>query len=147
MMKIVAFLLCLFMPPMFLPQTAMLRAQQKPEDLAQKSAEAWLALTDSAKYAESWEEASTNLKAAVTKDKWIGMLQSVRSPLGSLNSRKLNSAKFAKNPPKAPEGEYVILTFDTSFENLPSAIETISTFLDQDGKWHVAGYFIKPASQ
>ena len=30
----------------------------KPEDLAQQSAEAWLALIDSGKYAESYQEAA-----------------------------------------------------------------------------------------
>jgi hypothetical protein len=43
------------------------QGQQKPEELAQRSADAWLALVDSGKYAESWQEASQLFKAAVTK--------------------------------------------------------------------------------
>ena len=42
-------------------------AQQKPEQLAQKSAETWLALVDPGKYAESWDEAAQLFKAAVGK--------------------------------------------------------------------------------
>ena len=146
-MKIRGLLLAVLLLPMYLPQAAVVRAQQKPEDLAQKSAEAWLALTDSGKYGESWEQASSAFKTALTKEKWVGMLDSVRTPLGALGSRRLNTAKYTKNPPKAPEGEYVILTFDTSFEKLPSAIETVSLILDKDAQWRVAGYLIKPASE
>lgn len=146
-MRIVTLLLSLFMPLMFVPQAGVVHAQQKPEELAQKSAEAWLVLCDTGKYAESWDEASTNFKNAVTKDKWVGMVSSVRDPLGAPQSRKLASAKYVKNPPNAPEGEYVILRYDTSFEKLPSAIETVSMTLEKDGQWRAAGYFIKPASQ
>jgi hypothetical protein len=144
-MKLAALLLSVVLLLMLLPLGLTIHAQQKPEDLAQTSAEAWLALTDSGKYAESWEEASSGFKNTVSKEKWIGMLQSVRSPLGTLKSRKLNKATYVKNPPKAPEGEYVVLTYDSSFEQLPSAVETVSSVLDKDGKWRLAGYLIKPA--
>jgi hypothetical protein len=43
------------------------QAQQKPEQLARQSADAWLALVDAGKYDESWEEAAQLFKAAVTK--------------------------------------------------------------------------------
>jgi Protein of unknown function (DUF4019) len=143
--KLAALALTVILMLMFLPQILSTHAEQKPEDLAQKSAEAWLALTDSGKYAESWDQASSFFQSKVTKEKWVGMLESTRDPLGALQSRKLTSASYKKNPPNAPEGEYVRLTYDTSFDKLPSAIETVSTTLDRDGKWRAAGYFIKPA--
>jgi len=146
-MKTAALLLFAFLMPLFLPQAAIAHAQQKPEDLGQKSAKAWLALTDSGKYAESWDQASASFKAAVSKDNWVGMVSSVRGPLGALQSRKLATARFVKNPPHAPEGEYVILRYDTSFEKLPSAVETVSMTLDKDGSWRAVGYFVKPPSQ
>jgi hypothetical protein len=118
-------------------------AQQKPEELAQKSAEAWLALTDSGKYAESWDEAAAAFKSALTKDQWVEALKKVRTPLGALQSRKLKSATYAKNPQGAPAGEYVIIQFDTSFENKTASVETITPMLDKDAKWRVSGYFIK----
>ncbi|HXY25829.1 MAG TPA: DUF4019 domain-containing protein [Candidatus Acidoferrum sp.] len=118
-------------------------AQQKPEELAQKSAEAWLALVDAGKYGDSWDEAAAAFKSALTKDQWVDALKKVRTPLGALQSRKLKSATYAKNPPGAPAGEYVIIQFDTSFENKTSAAETITPTLEKDGKWRVSGYYIK----
>ena len=115
----------------------------KPENLAQKSAESWLALTDSGKYAESWQEASTSFKAAVTQDQWLSALKSVRMPLGKVLSRKFKSANYTKTLPGAPDGEYVVIQYDTSFENKKDSVETIVPMLDKDGKWRVSGYFIK----
>lgn len=119
------------------------QAQQKPEQLAQQSAESWLALTDAGNYAESWEQASQLFKAAVTKQQWQSALESVRTPLGKLLSRKLKSATFSKTLPGAPDGQYVVIQYDSSFENKQSAVETITPMLEKDGKWRVSGYFIK----
>jgi hypothetical protein len=118
-------------------------AQQKPEQLAQNSAESWLVLVDNGKYAESWNQAAAYFKAAVTQDQWQKMLTTSRTPLGKMLSRKLKSATYTRTLPGAPDGEYVILQFESSFEHKSSAIETVTPMLDQDGQWRVSGYFIK----
>ena len=61
---------CLFVLLLGLCATA--PAQQKPEQLAQQSADTWLALVDSGKYADSWQEASQLFKAHATKEQWHG---------------------------------------------------------------------------
>jgi Protein of unknown function (DUF4019) len=146
-MKYTVTVLFLFLVAMFLPSLVSVHAQQKPEEVAQKGAEAWLALTDSGKYAESWDAGSSGFKTAITKETWVDKLQTVRTPLGAVPSRKLVSARYLKNPPSAPPGEYVLLAYDTNFEQLAAARETVSMTLDKDGKWRPAGYFIKPAAQ
>jgi hypothetical protein len=119
------------------------QAEQQPEQLAQQSAESWLALVDSAKYGESWQQASSIFKAHVTKDQWQSMLKATLDPLGTNTSRKLQSAKYTKSLPGAPDGEYVVIQYQSSFEHKQSAIETITPMLDKDGGWRVSGYFIK----
>lgn len=118
-------------------------AQTKPEGAAKQSAESWLALVDSGKYANSWDEAAQFFKSAVTKDQWQNALHSVRNPLGKLVSRTLKFANYTKTLPGAPDGEYVVMQYETSFANKSAAIETIVPMLDKDGKWRVSGYFIK----
>jgi hypothetical protein len=122
---------------------AVAHAQQKPEHLAQQSSESWLALVDSGKYADSWQEASQLFKNAVTKEQWQSALGTARTPLGKMLSRKLKSAKYTTTLPGAPDGEYVVIQFDSSFEHKQSAVETITPMVDKDGKWRVSGYFIK----
>ena len=119
------------------------QAQQKPEQLAQQSSDAWLALVDSGKYAASWQEASQLFKAAVTKEQWQSALRGSRDPLGKMLSRKLKSATYKKTLPGAPDGEYVVIQYESSFEHKQSAVETVTPMLDKDGKWRVSGYYIK----
>ena len=119
------------------------QAQPKPEQLAQQSADAWLALVDLGKYAESWQEASQLFKAHVTKEQWQSALRASRDPLGKMLSRKLKSATYTKTLPGAPDGEYVVIQYDSSFEHKQSAVETITPMLDKDGQWRISGYFIK----
>ncbi len=123
--------------------SAAVQAQQKPEQLAQQSSDAWLALVDSGKYADSWQEASQLFRAAITKEKWQDALRGTRDPLGKMLSRKLRSATYKTTLPGAPDGEYVVMQYDSSFEHKQSAVETVTPMLDRDGKWRVSGYYIK----
>jgi len=118
-------------------------AQAKPEQIAQQAAESWLVLTDAGRYAESWAQAAEPFKASVTTDQWVAALNTVRRPLGKAISRKLKSATYTKSLPNAPEGEYVVLQFETSFEQKQGTVETVVPMLEKDGKWRVSGYFIK----
>ena len=145
-MKFASLLLSVCLALLIWPQPATTQSQEKPVDLAQKSAETWLALADAGKYPETWDEGSALMKSAITKDRWTVLLKSARDPLGALKSRKLKSATYTKSLPGAPEGEYVVIQYEASFANMPSAIETITPMLDKDGKWRVSGYYIKPAS-
>ncbi len=110
---------------------------------AQASAKAWLAMTDSGKYPESWNGASTFFKTAITKADWEKAVRAARSPLGALKSRIFKSATFTRTLPGAPDGEYVVIQYETAFENKASALETITPMLDKDGSWRVSGYYIK----
>ncbi|MGD0986673.1 MAG: DUF4019 domain-containing protein [Candidatus Sulfotelmatobacter sp.] len=118
-------------------------AQQKPEQLAVQSAESWLALVDAGKSDESWQEAAQLFKTAVTKEDWRKALHGSREPLGKLLSRKLKGATYKTSLPGAPDGEYVVIQYDSSFEHKQAAVETVTPMLDKDGKWRVSGYHIK----
>ena len=119
------------------------RAQQTPGELAKQSAEAWLSLADSGKYADSWQEASMLFKSHVTKEQWHDALTAARDPLGRLLARKLKSATYKTTLPGVPDGQYVVIQYDSSFEHKQSAVETVTPMLDKDGKWKVSGYYIK----
>ena len=118
-------------------------AAQKAEDLAVKAAGEWLALVDQGKYVESWDGAAQLFKGAVTAQQWKASVSAVRKPLGKLISRKIRSKNYTTSLPGAPDGEYVVIQYDTSFENKKSAIETVTPMRDKDGKWRVSGYYIK----
>ena len=115
-------------------------AKQKAGETA---AERWLGIVDEGNYGESWKEAATLFRQAITQERWEQALQGVRKPLGKLISRQITSRTYTTTLPGAPDGEYVVLKFETSFERKKSAVETVTSTLDKDGQWRVAGYFIK----
>ena len=127
----------------FLSTSGLAFAQQKPEEPALHSSDAWLALTDSGSYADAHQEAAEYFKAAVTKDHWESEMHAGRDPLGKVLSRKLKSAMYVKALPGMPDGDYVVIQYDSSFEHKQSALETVTPMLDKDGKWRVSGYYIK----
>lgn len=113
------------------------------QEVAKARADAWLKGVDAGRYPESWDQAAALFKKAVAKEKWIQDLGAVRTPLGKLVSRSLKSSKLTAALPGAPDGSYVVLEYDTRFENKQAAIETLTPMLDPDGQWRVAGYFIR----
>ena len=112
------------------------------EEKAEAAALAWLALVDSEQWAESWSQASTLFQGQVGQQQWAQTVRSVRGPLGGLKSRKLKSAEHMTSLPGAPDGDYVVIQFDTVFENKASAVETVTPMLDGE-EWRVSGYFIR----
>ena len=98
-------------------------SQQAPEEAGKAAASNWLALIDSGQ--------------------WQSAMHASRDPLGKVLSRKVKSAAFKTELPGAPDGQYVVIQYDTSFEHKQSALETVTPMLDRDGKWRVSGYYIK----
>ena len=113
------------------------------EKAAVAAAEEWLTMVDHGKYIESWKEAAQYFKNAVKKQQWEQSLKAVRKPLGKLVFRKVKSKTNKTSLPGAPDGEYVVIQFETSFENKKSAIETVTPMMDNDAKWRVSGYYIR----
>jgi len=111
-------------------------------DQAAPSGEAWLKLVDNAKYADSWKEASSYFRSRVPEKTWVSMVQGVRAPLGSLVSRTQPSVTFAKTLPGAPDGNYALMQFQSSFQKKSSAVEMLTLMAEGD-QWRVAGYFIR----
>jgi hypothetical protein len=107
------------------------------------SAQVWLKLVDKGLFDDSWDAAADNFKRAVPKESWQRALGAVRTPLGRAVERHLKSQQYDASPPGAAEGQYVVIEYDSSFENKDKAIETVTPTRDADGQWRVAGYFIK----
>ncbi len=112
-------------------------------DAAKKSAGTWLAEVDAGNYAEAWEQSAPVVQMAVNKPDWENALNVARGPLGALKSRKVKSAIFTETLPGAADGQYVVIQYESQFENKARAIETVTPALNKDGIWQVSGYYIK----
>ena len=70
------------------------------------------------------------------------MKYKAREPLGAVSSRALKSVIKTSSLPGAPDGEYELLQFQTSFAQKSDASETLVLVREPSG-WKVLGYFIQ----
>ena len=136
-------IVCFVVIGLILGTTTVMADISDREKAAIASAEKWLGIVDEGKYIESWKKSSEYFKQAIKQDQWEPAVQAVREPLGKLVSRKVKSASYTTSLPGAPDGQYVVIQFNTSFENKKSGIETVTPKMDKDGVWRVSGYYIK----
>jgi len=109
-------------------------------DAATAAAKDWLRLFDAGQYADAWEQSSELSRKAMGKDATIRTYQQVGRQLGKLHSRDLHNRQYETSLPNLPSGEYVVVDFESSFENLKNATETLIVVLDKDRKWRPLFY-------
>ena len=111
-------------------------------DRAYEAGTSWLALVDSGEYDRSWDEAAAHFKSLVPQDEWLRKVDGVRTPLGTTQHRSEVSRQYTQALPGAPDGEYVVFKFTTSFRQKQSSTETLTLTHEPDGTRRVSGYFI-----
>ena len=105
---------------------------------------AWLALLDGGDYAASWQSSAPLFQAAVSNEDWAQKAAAVREPLGTLVSRAPDGAERMSTAAGGPDGEYVVIRYQSAFSNKASAIETHTIYRPgPEQTWKNAGYFIR----
>jgi len=112
------------------------------EDKAQADGKEWLALLDSKHYADSWSQASALFRQKVDQATWSTQVKSVRDECGDLVSRKVSKVDPRKSLPGVPDGDYILLTYQSDFTKEQQLTETLVLTREND-HWRAAGYFIQ----
>jgi hypothetical protein len=120
-----------------------MQQNEHAESAALESAEQWLRLIDENEIGESWKQAALMFRNAVTVEEWESSVAAAQKFIGKPLSRKLKSKRYVEELPGAPDGEYVVIEYETSFQNKKSGSETVTPMKDPDGQWRVVGYFVK----
>ena len=108
-----------------------------------EAAERFLQLVDAEHYEQSWEASSSLMREKIFLEVWKQQIPAMRSKVGALKNRKLDSSSTSDWAEGAPDGQYLTLKYSASFDNKAAATETIILVLEDDDRWRVAGYFIK----
>jgi hypothetical protein len=118
---------------------------QEAESVSQAKAAAssWLALVDAGNYQASWQQAAGLFQSAVTEQSWASAAQAARAPLGTIQSRQVESTTYTRTLPGAPDGEYVVIKYTSRFAGKASAVETVTPLKEKDGSWRVSGYYVR----
>ncbi|MGH7511810.1 MAG: DUF4019 domain-containing protein [Gemmatimonadales bacterium] len=111
---------------------------------AEAAAQAWLRLVDARHYDESWDSAAAVFRSAVSKPAWSGAVREGRAPFEPLGERSLLGATYSTQLPNVPPGEYVVLQYRTKAGNGKTVVETVTPAKGPDGRWRVAGYYVRP---
>lgn len=126
------------------PQPAAPQAAERQQQLqaSADTAKTWLKLVDGEQYGDSWDNGSEIFRMTISKDEWTRLLNKVRQPLGRVTTRDVIDQRFATDPKGLPAGDYMVLLYNTTFSNKPSAIELV-TLRFENGRWKVLTYQVK----
>lgn len=118
-------------------------AREMSQRAARLAAEGWGSLIDAGRYEDAWTESAAMARTSIDRERWIAELRKARASMGELQSRILKDASYSKQLPNAPSGVYYVIQYQSIFVNRLSANETLVMVLEADGRWRVAGYYIR----
>jgi hypothetical protein len=108
----------------------------------------WLALVDAGQFPEAYDQAGELFRGSLPRDQWANALGRSRQPLGNVVARNMKSVVVSQDLPNAPQGKYVVTTFETTFQQQQQPMwEVITAFLGPNNQWRVVGYLTKPQDQ
>lgn len=106
-----------------------------------EAADRYLTLLDRGRYAEVWNQSASIFQETVTVEDWISQVSRLKEPLGKAKTRRQRDAIGQQDPLNHPPGDYVLINFETGFEN-DDVLETLVLYKER-GDWLLAGYFLK----
>ena len=112
-------------------------------EAVERSARAWLELTDTGRYAESWINASPQFKAQQSEAAWTKTIQSIRLPQGAMEVRYLAAAGYTEPPSGFSDGDYIMLQFYATFSKSGLSSESVTLEKQANDTWLVAEFEIK----
>jgi D-alanyl-D-alanine carboxypeptidase len=119
-------------------ETSSRKLSENDKARLQSLTENWLKSLDNGRFAENWEELSTELKAKYIKEKWQTALQPLIEKVGKIKTRKFRNIDYSE-----PEAEIVVVDTESSFTKLATTSEIVILKLEADKKWHIASYWVK----
>lgn len=112
---------------------------------AREAADAWLALFDADDIEATYESAAEPFKSQVDLQDWEAQAAQVKETVGELDGRTYMETTYADELPQAPEGDYMIVQYDTQYANL-DVTEYVILVLEED-TWRMVGFNAQPQQQ
>ncbi|AMV72325.1 hypothetical protein DBW_1973 [Desulfuromonas sp. DDH964] len=110
------------------------------EAAALQSATAFLALLDQGDIAAAFDATSTYHRSSQQRERWVASIGTQRSFYGPLVNRVASKTVFKDSYPKNPDGDYVVIVFQSSFTHKRQTTEIVAVTADANGQWRVSDY-------
>lgn len=130
------FIMLFICAAMMLP-AVVLADEVKIPAAADRFCQKYFPMIDQGKFDDSYALAATGLDQK--KSGFVGMV-SEREPMGELKSRKISEVKTVQSFADLPEGEYLMLVYNTEFSKQPETREIVVLLKGEDGEFGLAGY-------
>jgi hypothetical protein len=102
-------------------------------------ARAWVAQIDAGQYEVSYNSGGQALHDKVPENRWVLILNALRLHWGTVVTRKEVSHVYKSNGYEGDEGEFMVITYDTTFAKLDAVTEVV-VLKWEDGRWLGVGY-------
>ena len=100
-------------------------AESSSDHLSAQEAVRFLELMDQARYDDAWLSMSPLFQTLNHQPQWQNRQQTIRAAYGALSSRQLDRISYRQTYTLSPDGEYVVVQFDSSFTNKADTFETV----------------------
>jgi hypothetical protein len=112
------------------------------EQAAERQALGFLGYLDHGRFADSYAYTGMLIRSQLDREAFASEVEKARAGTGAIQSRELIDAGYATSVPGAPEGQYVVLHYHSSFAKRADTVETL-TLAFANGYWRVSGWYIK----
>jgi Protein of unknown function (DUF4019) len=112
------------------------------EQAAERQALGFLGYLDHGRFADSYAYTGMLIRGQLDREAFASQVEKDRAGTGTIQSRELVDASYTTTLAGAPEGQYVVLRYHSSFANRPDTVETL-TLAFAKGYWRVSGWYIK----
>lgn len=120
--------------------------QRPPKEKAAAATAAatlFLQQVDADRFVESWQLTAPATQEKIAQPDWVAQLEKLRALTGPLVQRSENKVVLSTPAEFSPEGDYIVITYDSTFRRKADASEIVTVMQEKDGDWRVAGYYIK----
>lgn len=117
-------------------------SSEQPDQAALAVAEHFIDLLDTGEYQLAWAQTSIINQNYTRYPEWFEKAIAVRPYLGLVLDRYLKTSSWHNTWTGLPDGDYLRISFMTSFFNKTNGLETVVLIREGD-IWSVSGYYLR----
>lgn len=117
-------------------------SQTQPDPTGVAAAQQFLVTLDNQEFLSAWNQTGIVNQSYQTYPEWFKKVLAVRPHLGQALSRVFEKHSEHSAWVGLPDGEYLRISFATSFLNKAEALETV-VLVKEQGEWLVSAYFLR----